>query len=63
MTAPNSCPAGYYCPLGTSGTANKVQCPAGTFSNDIDLSEVGECLPCPTGKYCPIGTTDPSSNN
>ena len=63
MTAPNSCPAGYYCPLGSSGTDNKVQCPAGTFSNDIDLSEVAEWSPCPTGKYCPIGTTDPSAND
>jgi hypothetical protein len=63
MTAPGNCPAGYYCPIGSSGTDNKVQCPAGTFSNDIDLSTVTECSDCPPGKYCPIGTTNPSSNN
>jgi len=40
-----------------------VQCPVGTFSNDVNLKEVSECAPCPPGKYCPIGTTDPSSNN
>jgi len=51
LTAPNDCPVGHYCPLGSSGFDNKVQCPAGTFSNDVNLKEVGECLPCPPGKY------------
>jgi len=62
MTAPNPCPVGYYCPIGTSGSDNKVKCPAGTFSNDLNLSEVGECLPCPPGKYCLEGTSNPSAN-
>ena len=63
LLAPTDCDAGYYCPLGTEGTDNKVQCPAGTFSNDVNLKEVGECAPCPPGKYCPIRTTDPTSND
>lgn len=60
MTAPDPCPQGYYCPIGVLGSDNKIQCPAGTFSNDTNLSELDECAPCPPGKYCPIGTTDPT---
>ena len=60
LSAPVDCPQGYYCPIGVSGSENRVQCPAGTFSNDTNLSESSECAPCIAGKYCPAGTTDPT---
>lgn len=63
LLTPTDCPVGHFCPLGSEGTDNKVQCPAGTFSNDVNLKEIGECAPCPPGKYCPSGTTDPIPND
>jgi hypothetical protein len=63
MIAPVDCPVGHYCSIGTSGVDNSIPCPAGTFSNDINLKQVTECAPCPPGKFCTSGTTDPSSND
>ncbi|XP_075695378.1 uncharacterized protein LOC142661742 isoform X2 [Rhinoderma darwinii] len=43
------CPAGSYCP-GNSGWP--VLCPPGTYSNQIGLTEVSQCLICPPGLFC-----------
>ena len=40
---------GFYCP---EGTAEPIQCPAGTFSNALGLHNVTECTLCLAGYYC-----------
>lgn len=41
------CPAGYYC---MEGTAESIQCRAGTFSNDTRLRNETDCTPCTPGR-------------
>jgi hypothetical protein len=63
-TAGTICPAGYYCP---AGTTQPVACPAGTYNALTGKSVLSECLVCPAGKYCPYesmtaGTTCPQGS-
>ncbi len=47
-----TCPAGYYCPLGTRyGTQHP--CPQGTYSVATGLADVNQCTACGVGNYCP----------
>ena len=56
MAVSGICPAGYYCPQGTtSGTAN--MCPAGTYSITTGLHDVSQCVACPKGSYCSGGSS------
>ena len=56
------CPAGYYCPRGTS-FAYEYPCPPGTFSNISGLSSVEGCTPCLPGNYCgESGLIEPSGS-
>ena len=43
------CPAGAYCPEGTSEPKG---CPSGTFSNVSQLERADQCTPCSDGHYC-----------
>ena len=43
------CPKGHYCGKST-GTPN--QCPRGTFSNLLGLTDISLCTPCPQGSFC-----------
>ena len=43
------CPVGHYC---VEGTHIPQPCPAGTFSNTVGLTAVGECTDCTETKYC-----------
>jgi len=56
---PDPCPTGSYCPpfVASSGVANVVPCPAGTYSFNKYLKDVSECVECPPGKYCLIGSS------
>ena len=47
-----TCPAGYYCPLGTK-SANQYPCRAGTFSSSTGLESQDGCSQCGLGNYCP----------
>ena len=62
---PSPCVAGYVCPSGSTSTT-QVACPAGTFSNIPEASELSQCSTCPAGQFCastgltaPSGTCDP----
>lgn len=46
-----TCPAGYYCPLGTRGSTEHP-CPQGTYSTATGLADVNQCTACGVGKYC-----------
>ena len=48
------CPAGYYCP---SGTTQPVACPAGTYNTATGKSSLSDCTPCEAGYYCPYEST------
>ncbi|KAG7471369.1 hypothetical protein MATL_G00123830 [Megalops atlanticus] len=48
---PTPCPKGHYCPAG-SRSGVEFPCPAGTFSDQISVSQAEECAPCPPGRYC-----------
>ena len=48
-TAADICPAGYYCPVGTT---EPVGCPKGTYSNKTGLQAETDCVACPAGEYC-----------
>ena len=50
-TTPDTCSAGYYCPLNTK-TSNENPCPAGTFSNLTSRTSLDDCQPCTPGSYC-----------
>ena len=50
------CPAGFYCPAGTSDYTT-TPCPEGTFSDRRDLHNYMHCSPCPKGFYCDAGST------
>ncbi|NXG22224.1 AB24G protein, partial [Grallaria varia] len=43
------CPAGHYCPPGSS---KPQPCPAGTFLPQSGMVFHNSCLPCPAGKFC-----------
>lgn len=46
----------YVCPEGSSSPhAPTLACPAGTFSNRRDLSDLSQCEICPSGLACPRG--------
>jgi len=49
----NVCTKGHYCP---EGTTVPINCPEGTYSNVLGLSD---CTSCPEGYYCPEGAIDP----
>ena len=56
LSTGDQCPAGHYCP---TGTADPVQCPAGSFANVTGLAI---CHPCTPGHYCDVvGLTTPTS--
>ena len=45
----NICPAGKYCP---QGSIAGEPCPKGTFSNELELMNAGQCQNCTGGYYC-----------
>jgi len=47
-----TCPAGYYCPLGTRSDS-QYPCPQGTYSTATGLADVNQCTACGVGNYCP----------
>lgn len=47
--AGNLCPAGHYCPPGSS---KPEPCPTGTFLPQSGMVYHNACLPCPGGKFC-----------
>ena len=51
------CPVGYYCGI---GSPDPLPCPAGTYSNILGISSVGECTNCTEGSYCEgVGNSEP----
>ena len=54
------CPTAHYCDPGTNSAANAHECPAGTYSNRINLESSSECYSCDPGKYCLQGTITPT---
>jgi len=75
MSAPNICPAGYHCPVGSQ---TPIACPVGTYNPVTGGTSVLTgtdslgfpiydtsiyCLKCPPGKYCATtGLTAPTGN-
>uniref|UniRef100_A0AAV2J1Z8 Sodium channel regulatory subunit beta-3 n=1 Tax=Knipowitschia caucasica TaxID=637954 RepID=A0AAV2J1Z8_KNICA len=51
VSVPEPCPAGYTCPR-ESLDRQPVPCPKGTYSNNLGLTILGECLKCPPGQFC-----------
>jgi hypothetical protein len=49
------CPAGGYCPRGSS---LPTQCPAGTYNNNSGATSASDCQSCPAGYYC-AGSRNP----
>ena len=47
------CPAGSYCPEGTS-FHNEWLCPIGTFNGVTGRQSASDCNPCLGGYYCPV---------
>ncbi|NWS49971.1 SVEP1 protein, partial [Probosciger aterrimus] len=43
------CPAGHYCPPGSS---KPEPCPAGTFLPQAGMVYGNACVPCPAGRFC-----------
>ncbi|KAM8989363.1 uncharacterized protein PRD47_016786 [Ara ararauna] len=43
------CPAGHYCPPGSS---KPEPCPAGTFLPQAGMVYGNACMPCPAGRFC-----------
>jgi hypothetical protein len=43
------CPAGHYCPIGSS---LPIPCAAGTFNGAVGTSSVSACITCSPGYYC-----------
>lgn len=46
------CSKGFYCPAGTG--RNESACPAGTYSDQLGLTDASFCLQCTGGKYCDV---------
>nr|XP_055052406.1 zonadhesin isoform X1 [Misgurnus anguillicaudatus] len=44
-----TCPSGFYCPAGSFAP---IPCPKGTFSSQLQLSELDQCQNCTPGFYC-----------
>ncbi|XP_039940848.1 multiple epidermal growth factor-like domains protein 6 [Hirundo rustica] len=58
LTEPKPCPAGFYCPEGSS---KPEPCPEGTFGDRQGLSGPSGCSPCARGSFCAApGQTGPS---
>mmetsp|Transcript_13452 Transcript_13452/g.20357 ORF Transcript_13452/g.20357 Transcript_13452/m.20357 type:complete len:4776 (+) Transcript_13452:55-14382(+) len=56
-----NCPAGHYCPAGTG--IEQPECPAGSYSNAVDIQDVNSCVLCPEGKFCSVpGLTVPNGD-
>eukprot|EP01029_Cantina_marsupialis_P004433 TRINITY_DN14448_c0_g2_i1.p1 TRINITY_DN14448_c0_g2~~TRINITY_DN14448_c0_g2_i1.p1 ORF type:complete len:1632 (+),score=579.25 TRINITY_DN14448_c0_g2_i1:1-4896(+) len=52
------CPKGHYCPI---GTAHPIQCPVGTYSNNLGNKALADCTNCDAGYKCPeLATLTPS---
>eukprot|EP00752_Nemacystus_decipiens_P010330 g9202.t1 len=49
------CPAGGYCPIGSS---YQQPCPSGTYNNFSGAADPADCSNCPPGFYC-SGTSNP----
>eukprot|EP00767_Chilomastix_cuspidata_P000870 gnl/Chilomastix_cuspidata/1248.p1 GENE.gnl/Chilomastix_cuspidata/1248~~gnl/Chilomastix_cuspidata/1248.p1 ORF type:complete len:6697 (-),score=752.02 gnl/Chilomastix_cuspidata/1248:22-17397(-) len=49
MTAPKACKEGTYCP---AGSENPLDCPTGSYSNEMCLVKKEQCEACPPGMYC-----------
>ncbi|OQR94999.1 hypothetical protein ACHHYP_00649 [Achlya hypogyna] len=49
------CSPGYYCPVGTVA-ATSYPCPAGTYTDAIDLVRIDDCTICPQRFACLSGT-------
>uniref|UniRef100_A0A7S4F8J4 Uncharacterized protein n=1 Tax=Chrysotila carterae TaxID=13221 RepID=A0A7S4F8J4_CHRCT len=56
-TSPQECPAGSFCPPGSSVPR---LCPSATFGNTTGLSSLHQCTPCPLGHACAAGATAPT---
>ena len=44
----DECPAGFYCP---EGTEEPHKCPTGTYSDNVRLEDVSQCLNCTPGTF------------
>lgn len=57
-----SCDRGYYC---IEGSAEPIPCPAGSYSNSLNLEKESDCTVCPPNYYCPNirATTYDSTNH
>ena len=51
-TQPEACPATFYCEL---GSAEPIRCPAGTWSDRVNLTSAADCTDCARGEYCTEG--------
>jgi hypothetical protein len=49
MSTLNDCPAGFYCP---AGSTTPTPCNAGTYNDQTNMKAASDCKPCPGGKYC-----------
>jgi hypothetical protein len=48
------CPPGHYCP---TGSVSPIQCPPGTNSSSVGLTNETDCAACQRGFYCPLNAT------
>ena len=44
------CPVGQFCP---DGVMEPIECPAGSYRDEINGTDITSCFPCPGGHYCP----------
>ena len=56
FSATNACPAGYFCPRGTTFNYENA-CSAGTYLTTTGGTSQGDCVMCPKGSYCPEGSS------
>lgn len=60
MTSFLACPMGYYCP---ARSPVPIGCPAGRFSQRVNLTQASDCPLCPAGQYCAaVNLTSPTGN-
>lgn len=58
----NPCPAGHYCPQGTT-YSDEYKCPVGTFNTAAGQTNDTACLSCTGGSYCQTqGLAAPTGN-